>query len=308
MDIRWILALVLLVGCQPVANQHITEQIPQQDQSPTEQIELTEDMCNMMNTTPEIEACLTRLAYEKGVNIYPVDSEHSAIFQCLVGEFHNPVEKVILTASGGPFRGKTQAELKSVTKQMALKHPNWHMGDKITIDSATMMNKGLEVIEAKWLFGLKPEQIEVVVHPESIIHSMVQFKDGSVKAQMGLPDMKLPIQYAFTYPERLPTQFEKLDLTAIGQLSFEHVDMEAFVNLKLAYEAIEKGGNIPCALNAVNEETVNAFLNDQIGFLDIGRLNNTVLRKISHISKPTLDDLISTDLETRQLAKVLIET
>ncbi|MCB9223808.1 MAG: 1-deoxy-D-xylulose-5-phosphate reductoisomerase [Crocinitomicaceae bacterium] len=249
---------------------------------------------------------ITKLALEKGVNIYPVDSEHSAIFQCLVGEFHNPIEKIILTASGGPFNGMKAEDLKNVTKEMALHHPKWVMGEKITIDSASMMNKGLEVIEAKWLFGVKPEQIEVVIHPESIVHSLVQFKDGAVKAQLGLPDMKLPIQYAFTYPNRLETKLERLNLAELGQLTFQAPDFELFKNLRLAYKAIEKGGNLPCALNAINEVTVAAFLNGSIGFLDIAELNERAMDLVQWNSNPSLNDLITTDGEARVIANNLI--
>ncbi|MEZ4922204.1 MAG: 1-deoxy-D-xylulose-5-phosphate reductoisomerase [Crocinitomicaceae bacterium] len=249
---------------------------------------------------------ITKLALEKGVNIYPVDSEHSAIFQCLVGEFHNPIEKIILTASGGPFNGMKAEDLKNVTKEMALHHPKWVMGEKITIDSASMMNKGLEVIEAKWLFGVKPEQIEVVIHPESIVHSLVQFKDGAVKAQLGLPDMKLPIQYAFTYPNRLETKLERLNLAELGQLTFQAPDFELFKNLRLAYKAIEKGGNLPCALNAINEVTVGAFLNGSIGFLDIAELNERAMDLVQWNSNPSLNDLITTDCEARVIANNLI--
>jgi 1-deoxy-D-xylulose-5-phosphate reductoisomerase len=249
---------------------------------------------------------ITELARQKGVNIYPVDSEHSAIFQCIVGEFHNPIEKIMLTASGGPFRGKSIEELEKVNKQMALAHPKWSMGNKITIDSATLMNKGLEVIEAKWLFGLKPEQIEVVVHPESIVHSMVQFQDGSVKAQMGMPDMKVPIQFALTYPERLPLAVDRLDLIKMNKLTFEKPDIKVFTNLTLAYEALDKGGNLPAALNAINEVTVNAFLEDRIKFLDIAFYNEEALSKIALKKKPSLDDLIRTDQEARELANNLI--
>ena len=206
---------------------------------------------------------VTSMAKEKGVNIYPVDSEHSAIFQCLVGEFHNPIEKIILTASGGPFRGRTRAELGKVTKADALKHPNWDMGAKITIDSASLMNKGLEVIEAKWLFGLTKDQIEVIVHPQSIIHSMIQFTDGSIKAQMGLPDMKLPIQYALSYPERLNSDFPRFTFADYPSLTFEQPDTDTFKNLALAYKAMDDGGNKPCALNAANEVVVQAFLEDR---------------------------------------------
>jgi 1-deoxy-D-xylulose-5-phosphate reductoisomerase len=215
---------------------------------------------------------VTQLAKEKGVNIYPIDSEHSAIFQCLAGEFHNPIEKIYLTASGGPFRGKNREELAAVTKAQALKHPNWDMGAKITIDSATLMNKGLEVIEAKWLFGLRPEQIDVVVHPQSIIHSIVQFEDGSMKAQMGLPDMKLPIQYALGYPKRLKSDYPRFNFLQYPQLSFEQPDIDTFRNLALAYEAMKTGGNMPCIINAANEIAVAAFLQDKIGFLQISEL------------------------------------
>ncbi|HMQ00472.1 MAG TPA: 1-deoxy-D-xylulose-5-phosphate reductoisomerase, partial [Cyclobacteriaceae bacterium] len=210
---------------------------------------------------------ITALAKENGVNIYPVDSEHSAIFQCIVGEFHNRIEKIILTASGGPFRGKKRDELLNVTKAQALKHPNWSMGAKITIDSASLMNKGLEVIEAKWLFGLNAGQVEVIVHPQSIIHSMVQFEDGSIKAQMGLPDMRLPIQFAMTYPNRLKADFPRFDFGQYPALTFEKPDLETFSNLALAFEALQKGGNAPCVLNAANEIAVAAFLDDRIKFL-----------------------------------------
>lgn len=250
---------------------------------------------------------ITQLAYEKGVNLYPVDSEHSAIFQCLAGEFHNPIEKIILTASGGPFRGKTRTELAKVTKAQALKHPNWDMGAKITIDSASLMNKGLEVIEAKWLFHLKPNQIDVWVHPQSIVHSMVQFQDGSVKAQMGLPDMKLPIQYALGYPNRLPSTFPRMDLGACMNLQFEPPDRNTFRNLDLAYHAMEKGGNIPCVLNAANEVAVQAFLHDQIGFLEMSDLIEFCLAQIRYIAKPVLEDYAQTDRETRLLAEEKIK-
>ena len=249
---------------------------------------------------------ITNLAKEKGVNIYPVDSEHSAIFQCLAGEFHNPIEKIILTASGGPFRGKNRSELANVSKQQALKHPNWEMGSKITIDSASMMNKGLEVIEAKWLFNLKAEQIDVWVHPQSIVHSMVQFQDGSVKAQMGLPDMKLPIQYALSYPNRLPTKFPRLEMSACMNLQFEKPDRKTFRNLDLAYEAMNKGGNMPCILNATNEIAVKAFLEDKIGFLEMSDLIEFCMGKISYVQKPTLQDYIETDKETRMVAEEII--
>jgi 1-deoxy-D-xylulose-5-phosphate reductoisomerase len=242
---------------------------------------------------------VTKLAREKGVNLYPVDSEHSAIFQCLAGEFHNPIEKVVLTASGGPFRGMSREELANVTKKQALKHPNWDMGAKITIDSASLMNKGLEVIEAKWLFGIKSEQIEVIVHPQSIIHSMVQFEDGSMKAQMGLPDMKLPIQYALSYPERLKTDFPRFNFADYPSLTFEQADTETFHNLGLAYESLAQGGNKPCALNAANEVVVEAFLNDRIGFLEMSDVIETSIEKISLISSPNYEDYVETDKETR---------
>lgn len=249
---------------------------------------------------------ITDLAQEKGVNILPVDSEHSAIFQCLVGEFHNPIEKIILTASGGPFRGKDAAFLSSVTKEQALKHPNWDMGAKITIDSATLMNKGLEVIEAKWLFYLKPEQIDVVVHPQSIIHSMVQFTDGSIKAQMGLPDMKLPIQFALGYPLRLQSDFPRLNFADYPSLTFEKPDLETFKCLNLAFDALNKGGNMACILNAANEVAVAAFLQDKIGFLQIPELLANCMAKGTFIEKPTLTDYLETDAETRTFAAQLI--
>lgn len=248
-------------------------------------------------------AYITRLARERGVNIYPVDSEHSAIFQCLVGEFHNPIEKIILTASGGPFRGYSREELAGVRKEQALKHPNWNMGAKITIDSATLMNKGLEVIEAKWLFGLSPEQIEVVVHPQSIIHSMVQFEDGSMKAQMGLPDMKLPILFALSYPQRYRTSFPRFDFTAYPQLTFEQPDLHAFPCLRLAYEALRQGGNMPCVLNAANEVAVAAFLQDQIDFLDIPALIESCMQRMDYTADPSPEDYFATDRQTREYAK-----
>ncbi|PWL31078.1 1-deoxy-D-xylulose-5-phosphate reductoisomerase [uncultured Roseivirga sp.] len=246
---------------------------------------------------------ITRLAQEKAVNIYPVDSEHSAIFQCLVGEFHNPIEKIILTASGGPFRGKTREELANVTKAQALKHPNWEMGAKITIDSASLMNKGLEVIEAKWLFGLRQDQIEVIVHPQSIIHSLVQFEDGSMKAQMGLPDMKLPIQYALGYPERLKSDFPRFNFLDYPELTFEQPDTKTFRNLQLAFDAMNKGGNMPCILNAANEVAVEKFLNDEIGFLEMSDLIAECMQKVSFIEKPSYDDYVLSDKQTRELAK-----
>mgnify|MGYP000884368795 CR=1 FL=1 len=245
---------------------------------------------------------ITKMAEENAVNIYPVDSEHSAIFQCLVGEFHNPIEKIYLTASGGPFRGKKTNELLSIKKEQALKHPNWDMGAKITIDSATLMNKGLEVIEAKWLFNLKPEQIDVIVHPQSIIHSIVQFEDGSMKAQMGLPDMKLPIQYALGYPSRLKSKFPRFDFLDYPSLSFEKPDRQTFRNLDLAFESLNKAGNSACILNAANEISVSLFLQDKISFLGIAELNERVLNGTSFIAKPSLDDLFQTDEEARKLA------
>jgi len=250
---------------------------------------------------------VTKAAREKGVNIYPVDSEHSAIFQCLAGEFHNPIEKIYLTASGGPFIGKSATELAEVTKAQALKHPNWAMGAKITIDSASMMNKGLEVIEAKWLFNLKPEQIDVIVHPQSIIHSIVQFEDGSMKAQMGLPDMKLPIQYAMGYPDRLKSNFPRFNFLNYPQLTFEQPDKETFRNLALAYEAMDKGGNMPCILNAANEATVAAFLQDKIKFLQIQEFNELAMQMVAFIEHPTLEQYLETDKITRALIHDLIK-
>lgn len=249
---------------------------------------------------------ITTLAREKGVNIYPVDSEHSAIFQCMVGEFHNPIEKVILTASGGPFRGKKKNELKHVTKAQALKHPNWTMGAKVTIDSASLMNKGLEVIEAKWLFGLKPQQVEVVVHPQSIIHSLVQFQDGSIKAQLGLPDMRLPIQFALSYPNRIKSDFSRFDFTQYPALTFEKPDTETFRNLALAFEALERGGNMPCVLNAANEIAVQEFLQDRIDFLQMSDIVEQCLSKMNYIANPAFEDYVNTDKETRIKAKELI--
>lgn len=249
---------------------------------------------------------VTSLARKKRVPILPVDSEHSAIFQCLTGEYANPIEKIILTASGGPFRGKDRDFLTNVRKEQALKHPNWDMGAKITIDSASLMNKGLEVIEAKWLFGLTDEQIEVVVHPQSIIHSMVQFEDGSIKAQMGLPDMKLPIQYALTYPDRLKNDFPRFNFMDYPELTFEKPDMETFKNLALSFEALKKGGNQPCILNAANEIAVSKFLEDRIGFLEMSDVVESCLNKISFISTPNFDDYVETDKETRILATELI--
>ena len=246
---------------------------------------------------------VTQRAKAKGINIYPVDSEHSAIFQCLVGEFHNPIEKIVLTASGGPFRGMNREALLNVTKKAALKHPNWDMGAKITIDSASMMNKGLEVIEAKWLFGLKQDQIEVIVHPQSIVHSLVQFKDGSMKAQLGLPDMKLPIQYALAYPDRLPNTFERFNFMDYPSLTFEQPDVKSFRNLQLAYDALEKGGNAPCVLNAANEVVVDAFLKDKVGFLQMSDIIADTLQKCTFVKNPSLEDYIASDAEARRITK-----
>ncbi len=249
---------------------------------------------------------VTKKAREKGVNLYPVDSEHSAIFQCLVGEFHNPLEKIILTASGGPFRGKDIDFLRTVTPQQALKHPNWEMGAKITIDSASMMNKGLEVIEAKWLFGLKSEQIEVVVHPQSIVHSMVQFGDGSIKAQLGLPDMKLPIQYAMAFPERIKNNYPRLDFRDFPSLTFESADSKNFRNLALAFQAMEKGGNMAAILNGANEVAVDAFIKGKVGFVQMSDYIEKCMNKVSFIAKPTYEDLVQTDAEARDCFKALI--
>lgn len=254
-----------------------------------------------------VAGCLiTELCEEYGASIFPVDSEHSALFQCLVGEQHNAIEKIYLTASGGPFRGWNNRKLANVSKEQALRHPNWTMGAKITIDSATLMNKGLEVIEAKWLFDLTTEQIEVVVHPQSIIHSAVQFEDGSIKAQLGLPDMKLPIQYAFGFPERLKNSFARFSFFDYPTLAFEKPDIKTFRNLQLAYSAIEKGGNMPCVLNAANEVVVAAFLQDKIGFLNMSDLIASCMEKITFVSNPTLEDYIATDEATRILAKKLL--
>jgi 1-deoxy-D-xylulose-5-phosphate reductoisomerase len=246
---------------------------------------------------------VTELARRKGVNIYPVDSEHSAIFQCLAGEWSNPIEKIYLTASGGPFRGMKSEQLKDMKPAQALKHPNWDMGAKITIDSASLMNKGLEVIEAKWLFNLKPEQIDVIVHPQSIIHSIVQFTDGSMKAQMGLPDMKLPIQYALAYPDRIPSSFERFNFMRYPSLSFEAPDIETFRNLSLAFMAMDKGGNMPCILNAANEVAVDAFLKEKIGFLEMSDLLEHCMKTLTFIQKPKFEDYVNTDSETRIKAR-----
>lgn len=250
---------------------------------------------------------INELCQQYRATIIPVDSEHAAIFQCLVGEGNNPVEKLILTASGGPFRTYNWNELAHVTLAQALKHPNWDMGAKITIDSASMMNKGFEVIEAKWLFGVSPRQIEVVVHPQSIIHSMVQFADSSIKAQMGLPDMKLPIQYAFTYPERVPANFPRLDFSLYPHFTFEKPDMERFRNLAFAYEAIDRGGNMPCILNAANEVVVAAFLKEKTGFLEMSDIIESVMGKMSFISRPAYDDYVATDREARKMAASMIK-
>lgn len=249
---------------------------------------------------------IIKLAQENQVAILPVDSEHSAIFQCLVGEFNNKIEKIYLTASGGPFRGKTREELAIVTKEQALKHPNWDMGAKITIDSATLMNKGLEVIEAKWLFNLKPEQIDVIVHPQSIIHSLVQFEDGSMKAQLGLPDMKHPIQYALSFPERFSSQSKRFEFMNYPELTFEKPDTETFFNLQLAYHALEKGGNTACILNAANEIAVDAFLKDKITFLQIAEINQQCMEKTNFIAHPTYEDYVATNTQARSIAKELI--
>lgn len=242
------------------------------------------------------------LAKKHQVKILPVDSEHSAIFQCLPGEEMNPIEKIILTASGGPFRGKKRADLLQVTKAQALKHPNWTMGAKITIDSASLMNKGLEVIEAKWLFGLDTEQVEVVVHAQSIIHSLVQFEDGSIKAQLGLPDMKLPIQYALSYPKRFKNDFERFSFLDYPQLTFEQPDMETFQNLSLAFDALQRAGNMPCVLNAANEIAVAKFLEDKLKFLEMSEVIADCLAKVPYIEKPSYQEYVQTDTETRRLA------
>ncbi|MBN9297797.1 MAG: 1-deoxy-D-xylulose-5-phosphate reductoisomerase [Filimonas sp.] len=246
-------------------------------------------------------------ALEKKVPVIPVDSEHSAIFQCLIGEGRNKIEKIILTASGGPFLGKKPNFLVNVKRDHALQHPNWSMGAKISIDSATLMNKGLEMIEARWLFNLQPEQIQVVVHPQSIIHSMVQFEDGSIKAQMGLPDMKLPIQYALAFPQRIPNQFPRFDFKKISTLTFEEPDTKTFRNLSLAIDALYKGGNTPCVLNAANEIAVFAFLRNRIGFLDITEVIERTLNKVQYIANPTLEEYFDTDGEARNYAASLIQ-
>lgn len=249
---------------------------------------------------------VTAEAKKYNARIIPVDSEHSAIFQCLAGESSHSLEKIILTASGGPFRGYSADQLAGVTRQQALKHPNWEMGAKITIDSATLMNKGLEVIEAKWLFNLRPDQIDVIVHPQSIIHSLVQFSDGSLKAQMGLPDMRLPIQYAFSWPERWPNDFARFSFLDYPQLTFEEPDRQTFENLDLAYRAMEKGGIAACALNAANEVAVQAFLEEKISFLQIARINGQVMESADSIAKPQLSDYVATDEASRRKAAELI--
>jgi 1-deoxy-D-xylulose-5-phosphate reductoisomerase len=250
---------------------------------------------------------ITDLAKQHQVKILPVDSEHSAIFQCLAGEEHNEIEKIILTASGGPFRGKSAVYLAGVTREDALKHPNWVMGSKITIDSASLMNKGLEVIEAKWLFGLEADQVEVIVHPQSIIHSMVQFRDGSVKAQMGVPDMKLPIQYALSHPNRVANNFKRLDFINYPQLTFEPADLETFRNLAFAYSALKSGGNMPCIVNAANEIAVAGFLNQKVSFLGMSEIIEQCMQQIAYIERPVLEDYLGTDGETRIFAQNLIQ-
>jgi 1-deoxy-D-xylulose-5-phosphate reductoisomerase len=249
---------------------------------------------------------ITALAKQHGVKILPVDSEHSAIFQCLAGEAHNPIEKIILTASGGPFRGRDATYLANVTREDALKHPNWVMGAKITIDSASLMNKGLEVIEAKWLFDLTAEQVEVIVHPQSIVHSLVQFQDGSIKAQMGLPDMKLPIQYSLGYPNRIANNYKRFSFLDYPNLSFEQADTKTFRNLALVFEALAKGGNMPCIVNAANEIAVAAFLNKQTGFLAMSDVIEACMQQMEYIAQPTITDYLNTDKQTRIFAQNLI--
>ena len=248
---------------------------------------------------------IMKLAAEHKVPILPVDSEHSAIFQCLTGAYDNPIEKILLTASGGPFRQKTLEELATVTKAQALRHPNWTRGAKITIDSASMMNKGFEMIEAKWLFDVTPDQVQVVVHPQSVIHSMVQFEDGAVIAQLGIPDMKLPIAYAFSFPTRMRSMAPRLDFNQYSTLTFEEPDMERFRNLAFAFEAARQGGNIPCILNAANEVVVAAFLQDRIGFLQMSDVIEQTMRKASFIVNPSYEDYVATDTEARRLAAEL---
>jgi len=248
---------------------------------------------------------IMKLAAEHKVPILPVDSEHSAIFQCLTGAYDNPIEKILLTASGGPFRTKSLEELATVTKAQALRHPNWTMGAKITIDSASMMNKGFEMIEAKWLFDVTPDQVQVVVHPQSVIHSMVQFEDGAVIAQLGIPDMKLPIAYAFSFPTRMRSMAPRLDFNQYSTLTFEEPDMERFRNLAFAFEAARQGGNMPCILNAANEVVVAAFLQDRIGFLQMSDVIEQTMRKASFIVNPSYEDYVATDTEARWLAAEL---
>lgn len=248
---------------------------------------------------------INRLASEYHAPILPVDSEHSAIFQSIVGE-PNPIEKIILTASGGPFRNFTLEQLATVTKAQALHHPNWEMGAKITIDSASMMNKGFEVIEAKWLFGVTPDQIQVVVHPQSVVHSAVQFQDGAVKAQLGVPDMRVPIQYAFSYPYRLKSSFDRLDFFKTAQLTFEEPDPKRFRNLQLAYDALYKGGNMPCIVNAANEIVNRAFRDDRIGFLRMSEIIEATMQKATFVATPTYEDYLQTDAEARRLAEEML--
>ncbi|MBO7602383.1 MAG: 1-deoxy-D-xylulose-5-phosphate reductoisomerase [Bacteroidaceae bacterium] len=249
---------------------------------------------------------INQLCDENQVPLLPVDSEHSAIFQSLQGNEYNRIEKILLTASGGPFRTFTYEQLKTVTKEQALKHPNWNMGAKITIDSASMMNKGFEVMEARWLFRVAPEQIEVLVHPQSIIHSAIQYEDGAIMAQLGMPDMRVPIQYAFSYPLRLKSSFPRIDFTKYAQLTFEKPDTEKFLNLALAYEAIRRGGNMPCIVNAANEVVNAGFLHDQISFLGMSKVIEKTMERTSFIAKPTLDDYLATDAEARVIAKEIM--
>ena len=249
---------------------------------------------------------IMKLAAEHKVPILPVDSEHSAIFQCLTGAYDNPIEKILLTASGGPFRRKTLEELATVTKAQALRHPNWTMGAKITIDSASMMNKGFEMIEAKWLFDVTPDQVQVVVHPQSVIHSMVQFEDGAVIAQLGIPDMKLPIAYAFSFPTRMRSMAPRLDFNQYSTLTFEEPDMERFRNLAFAFEAARQGGNMPCIVNAANEVVVASFLKDGISFLGMSDVIEKTMERVAFIANPTYDDYVATDAEARKIAASLI--
>ncbi|WP_262249268.1 1-deoxy-D-xylulose-5-phosphate reductoisomerase [Parapedobacter soli] len=246
------------------------------------------------------------LVERHGIRLLPVDSEHSAIFQCIAGEQHNPIEKIYLTASGGPFRGQSAAYLATVGCEEALRHPNWVMGAKITIDSATLMNKGLEVIEAKWLFGLQTEQIDVIVHPQSVVHSLVQFEDGSIKAQLGLPDMKLPIQYALTHPQRVQNRLKRFSFTDFPALNFEKPDTDTFRNLVLAYRALEIGGNMPCILNASNEVVVAAFLDGEVGFLQMSDIIEEVMQRVTHIEVPSMDDYMETDRYSREVTSDLV--